>query len=278
MADNSRSSRAVLVGFAALSLVGTLPWAWGLKALGLVESFPRTLIALVLMASVGAGVILLGLARREEDGLAESGRRLTRAEQSLEEVLRAHRGGAAPPVHGRAIPAQDVVVSEEGEEPFPSSAAVTEDPVGLALPELWATTHARLDHYHKIATGQAEKSFRNAQIASGLGFVLLVIFVMVALKASTTAGSIVVGGLGAVSAALAGYVSRTFVRSQEASAGHLRSYFDQPLELSRFLAAERLVAEVHLSDTQRAEVVAALVQSMVTGPQPSVGRDAGAGQ
>lgn len=38
-----------------------------------------------------------------------------------------------------------------------------------------------------------------------------------------------VGGLGAASAALAGYVSRTFVKSQDAAAGHLRAYFEQPL-------------------------------------------------
>ncbi|MFG3369578.1 hypothetical protein ACIPWY_31425 [Streptomyces sp. NPDC090032] len=74
-----------------------------------------------------------------------------------------------------------------------------------------------------------------------------------ALRASTTAGSVVAGGLGAVAAGLSGYVSRTFVRSQEASAGHLRAYFDQPLEFSRYLAAERLVADSNLSDEQRAE-------------------------
>ncbi|MFF3950798.1 hypothetical protein ACFYYN_39270 [Streptomyces sp. NPDC001902] len=83
------------------------------------------------------------------------------------------------------------------------------------------------------------------------------------MKASTTAGSILVGGLGAVSAALAGYVSKTFVRSQEAAATHLRSYFDQPLEFSGFLAAERLVADAGLTAEQRREVVVAIAQAMV---------------
>ncbi|MFJ1695697.1 hypothetical protein ACIOHC_11185 [Streptomyces sp. NPDC088252] len=142
------------------------------------------------------------------------------------------------------------------------------------MAELWAATHARLELYHKIATGQAKQSFRNAQVAMVMGFVLLVAFVIVALKASTTAGSIVAGGLGAVSAALAGYVSRTFVRSQEAAASHLRSYFDQPLELSRFLAAERLIADGKLSDEQRAEILMALVQAMVAGPPQPPAADA----
>ncbi|MGD6742998.1 hypothetical protein ACOKM3_14270 [Streptomyces sp. BH106] len=136
----------------------------------------------------------------------------------------------------------------------------------LALPELWALTHSRLDLYHEIATGQASRSFRNAQVAMVLGFVLLVAFVVVALQASTTAGAVVAGGLGAVAAGLAGYVSRTFVRSQEAAAGHLRAYFDQPLEFSRYLAAERLVADSNLTEEQRAEVVTELAKAMIAGP------------
>ncbi|MFC9132884.1 hypothetical protein ACFT4A_39440 [Streptomyces sp. NPDC057099] len=127
-------------------------------------------------------------------------------------------------------------------------------------------THTRLDLYHDIATGQARRSFRNAQVAMITGFLLLIVFVAVALQASTTAGSVVAGGLGAVSAALSGFVARTFVKSQETAAAHLRAYFDQPLEFSRYLAAERLIADSSLSDEQRAEVLAALVQAMVTPP------------
>ncbi|WP_254870835.1 hypothetical protein [Streptomyces sp. KAI-26] len=138
----------------------------------------------------------------------------------------------------------------------------------LGLPELWEATHARLDLYHQIATGQAKTSFRNAQVAMGAGFFLLVVFAGITLWASTTAVAIVAGGLGAVSAALAGYVAKTFIRSQEAAATHLRSYFDQPLELSRYLAAERLVADGDLTQEQRGEILSALVQAMVAGPQP----------
>ncbi|MFJ7301656.1 hypothetical protein [Streptomyces sp. NPDC099088] len=135
----------------------------------------------------------------------------------------------------------------------------------LTLSELWAVTHRRLDHYHGIALAQAKQSFLNAQIAMGLGFALLIGFVIVSLKASTVAGSVVAGGLGAVSAALAGYVSRTFIRSQEAAAGHLRAYFDQPLEFSRYLAAERLLADAGLSEEHRAEALTNLIQAMITG-------------
>ncbi len=97
------------------------------------------------------------------------------------------------------------------------------------------------------------------------GFVLLVVFVGVALQASTTAGSVVAGGLGAVSAALSGFVARTFVKSQETAAAHLRAYFDQPLEFSRYLAAERLITESAMSDEQRVAVLTVLLQAMMAG-------------
>ncbi|MER6694778.1 TRADD-N-associated membrane domain-containing protein [Streptomyces minutiscleroticus] len=148
----------------------------------------------------------------------------------------------------------------------------------LALASLWKVTHRRLDYYHGIATNQAKRSFLSAQVAMGVGFLLLVAFVLVALNASTTAGAIVAGGLGAVSATLAGFVSRTFVRSQETAAEHLKAYFDQPLEFSRYLAAERLIADSHLSDEQRAEVVMALVQAIAAGPDREVPASAEAQQ
>jgi hypothetical protein len=62
-------------------------------------------------------------------------------------------------------------------------------------------------------------------------------------------------------------VSRTFVLSQQAAASHLRAYFDQPLEFARYLAAERIVMDAGLDQAQRAEVLTALVQSIVASPQ-----------
>lgn len=127
----------------------------------------------------------------------------------------------------------------------------------LTLPALWGVTHKRLDYYHEIATGQARQSFRNAQIAMAAGFVLLVSFALLAFFAESTAAAAVTGVLGATSAAFAAYISRTFVRSQETAAAHLRSYFDQPLEFSRFLAAERLLNGVERLDGERRAAITA---------------------
>lgn len=192
--------------------------------------------------------------------VGESRQRLTQAEFAFADAL---RGTQAVEVSVGELTPQ----SEEGSNPAADEASRRRRLLGL--PELWEATHARLDLYHQIATGQAKTSFRNAQIAMGAGFLLLILFAGIALWASTTAVAIVAGGLGAVSAALAGYVAKTFIRSQEAAATHLRSYFDQPLELSRYLAAERLVADGDLSQEQRGEILSALVQAMVAGPQPA---------
>ncbi|MGA4992975.1 TRADD-N-associated membrane domain-containing protein [Nonomuraea bangladeshensis] len=127
----------------------------------------------------------------------------------------------------------------------------------LKLPALWNATHKRLDYYHEIATGQARQSFRNAQIAMATGFILLVGFAVLAFFAQTTAAAVVTGALGAVATAFPAYIGRTFVRSQETAATHLRSYFDQPLEFSRYLAAERLLNGVERLDaSQRATIIA----------------------
>jgi len=141
----------------------------------------------------------------------------------------------------------------------------------LSLPELWEVTHKRLDYYHQIATGQARPSFRNAQIATAIGFTLLVVFAVLALNAPTTTASIVTGTLGAASVASAGYISRTFVRTQEAAARYLRTYFDQPLEFSRYLAAERLLTSTsQLTPEQWAEIIAELLRAVIV-PAPAPG-------
>ncbi|MEU1187996.1 hypothetical protein [Streptomyces sp. NPDC005859] len=220
----------------------------------------------------GTGLALwLSFRRRKDPSEVETHARVREAEQGLEDALRASSsvGAALSQLHRSGLVSRDPQSGQVATED-PAARSAVEDldhqQARLTLSELWAVTHRRLDHYHGIALGQAKQSFLNAQIAMGLGFALLVGFVIVALKASTVAGSVVAGGLGAVSAALAGYVSRTFIRSQEAAAGHLRAYFDQPLEFSRYLAAERLMADAGLSEEHRAEVLSLLVQTMITGP------------
>ncbi|MEU3225504.1 hypothetical protein ABZ695_20400 [Streptomyces sp. NPDC006976] len=215
--------------------------------------------------------------RKKREKVSESRHRLNRAEDRLTEALRNQHLGTADAAYANTAAGQVTAeVAKEDSEQVErvlnsrnEGESTSDGPLGygsLALPELWHTTHARLGLYHDIATGQAETSFRNAQRSMWAGFALLVVFAGLAVRTSSTAGAIVAGGLGAVAAALAGFVSKTFIRSQEAAASHLRGYFDQPLELSRYLAAERLVADADLSQELRGEILSTLVQAMAGGP------------
>jgi hypothetical protein len=180
--------------------------------------------------------------------------------ESREQVREAERGLEAALSEAASTPG-------EGTTETPDEADHdAEEARGLALARLWSLTHRQLDLYHKIATRQARMSFWSAQLAMFIGFGLLGVFVKVAYNTSTTAGAIVAGGLGTVSAALAGFISKTFVRSQETAAGHLKAYFDQPLEMSRFLAAERLVADSGMTQEQRAAITAELARAIVARP------------
>lgn len=206
-------------------------------------------------------------AARRRVRIEESRQAVQRAEEDLEHNL---RGGPAVTVSGdgnriHVLPQPRTPAHDEPTGARRPGQAGDEAP-HLALAQLWAVTHRRLDLYHNIALEQSHKAFRNAQGAMAIGFVLLAACVVTAVTASTTAGAVAAGSLGAVAAGLAGYVARTFVRSQEAAAAHLRTYFDQPVEFSRYLAAERLVAETTLSAQQREELVAVLVRAMVAGP------------
>ncbi|WP_405931004.1 hypothetical protein [Streptomyces sp. NBC_00827] len=279
MSDNSSSSSAAKARrlqrriSIAIAVLGALAGMNLPSFLPLSEQSPTKIaigaaFVVVVVAFMVAYIVFPS--RIDERGISEGRERVRAAERDLEAALRTARSED----RGGVITG-DVHVyyaAPDGTASAPADGGpIVQDGLRLAsphltLPELWTVTHTRLDLYHDIATGQARRSFGNAQVAMIAGFVLLLVFVGVALNASTTAGSVVAGGLGAVSAALSGFVSRTFVKSQEAAAAHLRAYFDQPLEFSRYLAAERLIADADLKPEQRAEVLTSLVEAMVTPP------------
>jgi hypothetical protein len=244
------ATSVVLVGVLIFGVVewgisGSLPVWYG----SLVAALGGGLIAVI----VGRAASLSGPGTSEKEARA----RLRQAEhqlaQSLEQQL------VEPKHDGQGV----VEIPGEAER----AAHATQD--RLTLPALWEVTHSRLDLYHQIATGQARRSFLTAQVAIGAGFALLIAFAVLAAETQTTAGAITTAALGAVSAALAGYISRTFVRSQESAAAHLRAYFDQPLDFSKYLAAERLLASnADLDGDKRAAILTALVQAIVA-PSPS---------
>ncbi len=202
-------------------------------------------------ALIGSFVLINNQIRAEDRGYA----RLRKADLSVAETL----GSVS---HGNRILMG--TSTPESESTTPDAQSRTEpDDDRLALAALWTVTHERLDLYHRIATGQARRSFITAQIAMIVGFALLIGFAILATRVHTTASAITTGSLGAVAAAFAGYIGRTFVRSQESAASHLRAYFDQPLEFSKYLAAERLLsASDGLTTAQQAKILSALIEDI----------------
>jgi hypothetical protein len=220
----------------------------------LLVQIAATSMALVGSIAVAVGIFvlppLLGLTRPDSDE-ATARARLRQAEQQLAELLQRD---------SRAF-----IETPAGAEEKAEQAAQDR----LTLPALWEVTHSRIDLYHQIATGQARRSFVTAQVAIGAGFALLIGFALLAIRTQTTTGAITTAALGAVSAALAGYIGRTFVRSQESAAAHLRAYFDQPLEFSKYLAAERLLSSnADLDGDKHTAILTALVQAIVASSPP----------
>jgi hypothetical protein len=200
--------------------------------------------------------------------------RVRQAEDKLGDALRGVQETRIV-VHGDATFYPDAVAPEGSEHvSVDEQVSLKRRDDGLTLAALWDITHSRMSEYHIIVTGQARSSFRAAQVAMVIGFAMLVGFAVVAAEAKTTAAAVSAGGLGAVGAAFAAYIGKTFIRSQESAASHLRAYFDQPLELSRYLAAERLLADAaDLTAEQRAAIVSSLVQSIATAGQGDKAKD-----
>jgi len=129
---------------------------------------------------------------------------------------------------------------------------------------LWSATQKRLDIYHKIATSQSERSFLYAQAAAGMGFLVLVVAALIAGISRSTAASIVAGVAGISGGSLAAYIGATFMKSQEMASTQLRAYFNQPLEFSRYLEAERLMNLIDQKD--RTETVRSIIRSITKAP------------
>ncbi|HVB45229.1 MAG TPA: hypothetical protein VNF47_21345 [Streptosporangiaceae bacterium] len=129
---------------------------------------------------------------------------------------------------------------------------------------LWSATQKRLDYYHRIATTQAERSFMYGQIAAGAGFVVIVISALIAGFSRSTAAAIAAGVSGVAGGGLGAYIGSTFMRSQDAASAQLRAYFAQPLEFSKYLAAERLLA--FIGEDSRLSAVNQMITAIMNAP------------
>ncbi len=153
-------------------------------------------------------------------------------------------------------------------DPRTSAAAETSDRAtdDLGLEQLWKKNQELLLVYHKLAETQARSGYNSAQAATWLGLFVVIGTIGAAFLAPSGAASIAAGLVGASASAAAGYVGATYLKLQQSTKDQLRSYFDQPVELSRVLTAERLLRE--LPSDQRGEAALVLIRSLCGSPEP----------
>lgn len=132
---------------------------------------------------------------------------------------------------------------------------------------LWNYARTLLDYYHKTALRQSKGSFWAALVASLVGLAVVVACATLAVRVGTTSAAVATALLGAAGAGMSGYVGATFLGIQRITAEQSRNYFNHPLNLSRYLAAERLLH--HIEDSERKEAAAAaLLQAIVATGEP----------
>ena len=160
-------------------------------------------ILAILGAAALAGTLILTDFGGEERGEEEARARLRNAEANLVSTLRTdYEQLLSEVVAGDSQ--TDIPLWDEENAPTNDTPDNKRSDDRLALAALWTVTHERLDLYHRIATGQARRSFITAQAAMMAGFVLLIGFTILAVRAQTTVAAVTTGSLGAVAAAFAG--------------------------------------------------------------------------
>lgn len=129
----------------------------------------------------------------------------------------------------------------------------------LDLAALWAANQQRIEYYHRLAQTQSRVSFQNASIASIAGLMLLIAAGAFAAFAASVPAAIASGAVGVAGAAMSGFIGTTFIRMQGVATRQMSEFFLQPVEFSRLLGAERLLAM--LPEADRSEAVQVILHA-----------------
>ncbi len=168
-------------------------------------------------------------------------------------------------IRSAALDALDDRLTLEKIQKAEAEAASAGDGGALDLAELWALTQQRIDLYHGLATSQSRASFRVGQTVMVLGFVAVISIGALAAFAPNGTAAIAASVVAVASAALSGFVSATFMKSQSEASSQLREFFLQPVEFARLLGAERLVHTLQGEDA-KAKAIEQIIKAMAPAP------------
>ncbi|MFE9292093.1 TRADD-N-associated membrane domain-containing protein [Streptomyces olivaceus] len=108
------------------------------------------------------------------------------------------------------------------------------------LATLLELNQSQIDEYHRIATDQADRSFRSSQRAMGLGLFLIVGCFAAGLYVANGQTKVFVAVIAGVAAALSAFLNRTYLQMYGQTLSQLNRYFEQPVLTGYYLTAERL--------------------------------------
>ena len=132
-------------------------------------------------------------------------------------------------------------ISDEDDDPF-------------SYASRWDTNRNRLNSYHSLVSNYAESS-RSLTMATLIGgLVFLAILTLVAVTVDNSASTVAVALVGVSGAGLAGIVVRSVLQNAEASSSELREFFLHPVDVERFLVAERIVDSMEGTDQSAARL------------------------
>ncbi|MFC1435988.1 hypothetical protein ACEZDB_35685 [Streptacidiphilus sp. N1-3] len=140
---------------------------------------------------------------------------------------------------------QDQALRRAAEERAVAQAKVAEQHLAelktvTPLATLLELNQAQIDEYHRIATDQADRSFRSSQRAMGLGLLVVVGCFAGGIYLHTGQAKVFMGAIAVVGSALSAYLNRTYLHMYGQTLSQLNRYFEQPVLTGYYLTAERL--------------------------------------
>jgi hypothetical protein len=93
----------------------------------------------------------------------------------------------------------------------------------------------QIDEYHRIATDQADRSFRSSQRAMALGLLVIVGCFAAGLYFTNGQPKVFVGAIAGVAAALSAFLNRTYLQMYGQTLSQLNRYFEQPVLTGYYL-------------------------------------------
>ncbi|MGV9342953.1 TRADD-N-associated membrane domain-containing protein [Streptomyces sp. NPDC003688] len=112
------------------------------------------------------------------------------------------------------------------------------------LATLLELNQSQIDEYHRIATDQADRSFRSSQRAMALGLLVITGCFAAGLYIANGQTKVFVAAIAGVAAALSAFLNRTYLQMYGQTLSQLNRYFEQPVLTGYYLTAERLAQDL----------------------------------